>query len=120
MFVMTKVKQDNDEVKEIFITNPRFDIDEARRVKAFIRFKLKTATVTKAEAGMEVHDIHTMMKFGRCLSMATINGALYELRIRVAGKEKDSIYVLQPLYKDGDIHLNIADAYSIDKGTVNI
>lgn len=118
MFVMTKTKKDNDEVKEIFVTNPRFDIDEARRIKAFIRFKLKTVTVTKAEKGMEVHDIHTMMKYGRCISMSTINGALYEMKIRVAGKEKDSIYVLQPIYKEGNIHLNIVDGRSIDKNTI--
>ena len=115
MFVMTRTKQDSDVVKKVGITDPRFDIDGARRVKALIRFKLKTCTVAKADEGMEVHDIHTMMKFGRCTEMSTINGALYEMVIRVAGKESDSMYVLHPTYKDGDIHLDIANAYITPK-----
>ena len=120
MYVMTTDKQDADEITELFITNPRFDIDGVRRIKALIRFKLKSVTVTNAEDNMEMHDIHTIMKYGRCLSISTIGGALYEMRVRVANKDNDSIYIMRPIYDNGNIHLNIVDAYSIDKHIVNI
>lgn len=120
MYVVTTDKQDTDEIQELFITNPRFNIDEVRRIKALIRFHLKSVTVTKAQDGMEMHNIHTIMKYGRCLSISTIGGALYEMRVRVANKDNDSIYIMRPIYDRGNIHLNIIDAYSIDKHIVNI
>lgn len=116
MFVMMREKQDTDKVKTIFVENPRFDIDEVRRIKAFIRFNTKSVTVNKQAPNMVIHDLHTMLKFGRCVSITTIGGALYRLCICVAGKEKDSMYVLQPIYKDGDIYLTIVSADFILNG----
>lgn len=110
MFIMMREKQETDQIKTIFVTNPRFDIDEVRRIKAFIRFNTKSVTVEKQAPDMVIHDLHTMLKFGRCTSISTIGGALYQLCINVAGKEKDSVYTLQPTYKDGDIYLTIVSA----------
>lgn len=118
MYVMTKEKQENDVVKDICIVSPRFDIDEVRRVKALIRFKLKSMVTKNVEEGMELHDIHTMMKFGRCTNIGLIGNALHCMRIRVPGKVRDSIYELYPIYNEGNIDLTIGKAYTIDKNHV--
>lgn len=121
MFVMTREKTEEDEVRDLFITNPRFDIDDVRKIKAVIRFKLKDAPIVESiDEGIEIHDIHTMMKFGRCIGISTIGGALYHMVLRVAGKDTDTVYVLQPIYRDGKISLTIKRGYSIDKNMVNI
>ena len=116
MYIMTKeINSETETVKTICITSPRFDIDDVRRVKALIRFKLKNVVVEQQQEGMEVHNINTMMKFGRCTAIGTVNNALYKMFIRVPGKVNDSIYVLIPIYKEGEIYLTIKNAYTTDK-----
>lgn len=120
MFVMTRKKNETDEVKDLFITNPRLDIDEIRKIKAMIRFKTKDIIVEHTEEGIEVLDIHTLMKYSRCLGISTIGGALYQMTLRVAGKDEDTIYTVETLYKNGNIELTIKNAYKVDKHLVNI
>ena len=119
MYVMTREKNEGDVVKESFITSPRFDIDEVRRVKAMIRFKADNIKINDCEDGVECA-LYTIMKYGRCISISTISGALYQMRLRVAGKENDFMYVITPIYKDDKVSVTIEKAYKINKDTVNI
>ena len=99
------------EKKTLTIDNPRFDIESIRKIKSLIRFNV--GMVTGAELK---HDINVIMKYGRCYEYSTINGALVEMRVRVAGKEgKDTIYHIVPTYNDGKIDLEI-----MYKGVKNI
>lgn len=113
MYIMTREKQEIDTVKCIPIENPRFDIDEVRRIKAFIRFNVRSC-VQNADVVMH-HDLDTIFKFGRCTSISTIGGALYRLCIRVAGKEQDTEYILQPKYVSGGIFLTVVSVLSVAK-----
>lgn len=113
MYIMTREKQETDTVKHVPIENPRFDIDEVRRIKAFIRFNI-TFCVQNDNVTMH-HDLDTLFKFGRCTAISTIGGALYRLNIRVAGKEQDTIYIFQPMYVDGGIHLTVVSMFSVPK-----
>lgn len=112
---MTNPKVENDTIKTLSITSPRFDIDEVRKVKSAVRFKTKNVQVLHAEDDMKMHDLNTICKYGRCTEIQTIGGALYKMTIRVAGTESDSVYELQPLYQNDSIYLTIENAYKINK-----
>ena len=114
MYVMTREKNEGDTIKTLHITSPKFDIDEIRRIKAFIRFKTKCIVVKKAEDSMEMHDLNTIFKYGRCISIRTIDHALHGLTVRVSGKEKDSVYDFSVVYNNGSIFLTVENAYSIN------
>lgn len=120
MYILTnEITVDESKVKYQCITSPRFDIDEVRRVKAMLRFKLKNVAVEQSQENMEIHDIHTMMKYGRCTEIGTFNGALYRMIVRVPGKVNDNVYIIHPIYKEGDIYLTIKNAYTIDKNSTD-
>ena len=98
------------EKKTLNIENPRFDIESIRKIKSLIRFNV--GEITGAELK---HDINVVMKYGRCYEYGTINGALVEMRVRVAGKErKDTIYHLVPTYNDGKIDIEVEEVKNID------
>lgn len=120
MFVMTREVTEEDNVKDLFITNPRFDIDEVRKIKAMIRFHTKDIKVEFMDADVKLCDIHTLMKFSRCIGISTVNGALYQIRLRLPGKEQDTMYHITTLYKDDGIYLTVTNAHHIDKNSVNI
>lgn len=113
MYVMTRQKNEEDNVVFTFINSPRFDIDEVRRIKALIRFKLGKIVSDKED--VEAKNITTIMKFGRCTSISTINNALYGMSIRLAGKEQDTIYKFTTTYNEGKIDITFTDIYNINK-----
>ena len=89
--------------KTLTIDNPRFDVESIRKIKSLIRFNI--GEITGAEPK---HDMNVIMKYGRCYEYSTINGALVEMLLRVAGKEgKDTIYHLVPTYNNGKIDLEV-------------
>lgn len=85
------------------IENPRFDIESIRKIKSLIRFNI--GEITGAELK---HDMNVIMKYGRCYSYSTLNGALVEMLVRVAGKErKDTYYRFIPTYNNGKIDIEV-------------
>lgn len=90
-------------VKTLNIENPRFDIESIRKIKSLIRFNV--GEITGAELK---HDINVIMKYGRCYEYKTINGALVEMLLRVAGKENnDTYYTIVPTYNNGKIDIDV-------------
>lgn len=121
MYIMTRTKNDDDIIIESFITSPRFDIDDVRRVKAAIRFKQGIVTVKDCDSDVALPSIDTIMKYGRCVKIGLISGALYEMCIRLAGKDKDRVFIMHPIHKeDGKIDIDITKAYLLDKNEIFI
>lgn len=96
--------------KELGIENPRFDIESIRKIKSLIRFNIGEITGHELQ-----HDMNVIMKYGRCYSYSTINGALVEMSVRVAGKnKKDTSYCIAPTYDDGKIDIEVKGVKNID------
>ena len=108
MYIKTENMTGN--IKALNIENPRFDIESIRKIKSLIRFNV--GEITGAELK---HDINIIMKYGRCYEYSTINGALVEMLLRVAGKEgKDTIYHIVPTYNGGKIDIEVEEVKNID------
>lgn len=96
------------EKKTLHIENPRFDIESIRKIKSLIRFNI--GEITGAELK---HDVNVIMKYGRCYEYSTINGALVEMLLRVAGKENnDTYYTIVPTYNNGKIDIEVESVKS--------
>ena len=109
MYIKTEKHVEGTE-KNYHIDNPRFDIESIRKIKSLIRFNV--GEITGAELK---HDINIVMKYGRCYEYKTINGALVEMLLRVAGKKNnDTYYTIVPTYNDGKIDIEVEEVKNID------
>lgn len=122
MFIKTTnfTPKETDVEKTVTIGSPRFVVEEVRKLKAFIRFHCKDLRVHKQQVGMEIHDLYTIMKYGRCNSYQMIANAVHTMTVRVPGKESDSVYVLGLLYEDGNVIVTIKDCYTVSKDMLDV
>ena len=119
MKIMTRKMNENDKVKRYHVKQG-LDIDEIRKVKAYIRFNTKLVTISdhanykrQLKKMAYMIDINTIFKKGECFEIKMINNKLWRLSIRLYGNKKDYIYVLEPLLYDKEcILLNIVSVYT--------
>ena len=102
MYIKTKNAEDG-ERKRIYITSPLFDIDDVRKIKAFIRFN---SGDVRYEG--RCHDKDTILKFGRVTYIVLDNYALHSMAIRMHTKQGDVLYDVETTYNDGRCDLTIA------------
>ena len=110
MYIKTKDCDETAKIEEIFITSPRFDIEDVKKIKAFIRFNISNIVY-----GENAQDINTILKFGRVRSIIMASGALQALNIRVAGKDKDTIYHVTVQYNNGKCSVHVARIGELEK-----